>query len=315
MDSPLLPGTNIPARSVILGTADICTLEASEVDRLLGVFVDGGGVMLDTAHVYSVWMPGGDGCSERAVATALRRMNSHRLAVATKGGHPALEGYRSAPNWIAPHRVRADIEDSLGRLQVERIDLYYLHRDDLRVPVADVVGMMDGFLKEGLIGAYGFSNWTPARAGEALECAEAQGMAPPVIMQSRFSLAAETPADPLPNGDQLCVVGDEDRAFHARTGLPLAAYAAAAGGFFEGHGEPRGRIQIGISTPRRERAQRLAAEKGVTPSAIALAWLMGQPYPCSPITGTRSPDHLSSNLAAAQVHLTPEECEWLEIGE
>lgn len=307
-----LPDTDLEISRVFLGTASICGLTAPELDRLIGTYRDAGGRVLDTAHVYSAWLPGGDGCSERAIAAAIKRLGARELVVATKGGHPTMSGYRRCRDWLASHRLRADIEDSLGRLDREAIDLYYLHRDDTSLPAGEIVETMVDFVREGLVRFYGVSNWKASRIEEALEYARANGLPAPVIAQSKFSLADEPSEEERPRGDQMLVVQRVDREFHARTQLPLAAYSAAAGGFFETPTRPRAEIDTTANRARRERVHEVARERGVSATQIAIARLVAQPFPCHPITGTTDAEHLRLNCAGAQIALTEEECRRLD---
>ena len=111
------------------------------LDRLVGAFLEAGGDFFDTAHCYAFWAPGGAGCSERALGACLRGFGvAERVIVATKGAHPAvLPDYPRPDGYMDPDVVRGDIAESLARLERGTIDLYYLHRDDPRVPVAELL--------------------------------------------------------------------------------------------------------------------------------------------------------------------------------
>src|SRR5688500_14279535 len=119
-----------------LGTADFgSSIPAAESYRLLDAFVAAGGNHLDTAHDYASWIPGGDGASERTIGEWLRHAGGRdRLLIATKGGCTQNGGKR-----IRRDVLRSEITLSLERLGVPCVDLYWVHRDDPAVPVADLL--------------------------------------------------------------------------------------------------------------------------------------------------------------------------------
>jgi aryl-alcohol dehydrogenase-like predicted oxidoreductase len=311
-----LPGTDLDVSALCFGAGPLgIDVRGADADRLLGAFVDAGGSFFDTAHCYEFWKPDGPGQSERELGAALRRLGVRdRCVVATKGGHPAVEpGYPRPADFLAPEVLARDITDSLGRLGDERIDLYYLHRDDGRTPVAEIIGALNEEVRRGRVRHIGASNWSVARLREANDYAKANGLQGFVASQVQWSLAEPTwrsePTDPTVRR-----VGPDEEAFHRETGVPLVTYSATAGGWFGGSGA---RL---YDTPenhaRKARAERLAAELGVTPAQIAVAWLRSQPgLTVIPLFGTRSPDHLAEIVAAASVALTPEQVRWLYGGD
>ena len=146
-----------------LGAGDLGTkLQGDAADRLLDAYAEAGGDLLDTAHVYACWVPGGEGASERALGTWLRKTGAE-TKVATKGGHPPMEGYDHPADFLSPDAIARDVAESLERLQRSHIDLYYLHRDDGQTPVAEIVDALNAQPALRLLGA---SNWSTARVAE-----------------------------------------------------------------------------------------------------------------------------------------------------
>ena len=310
----LLPGTDLTVSSICYGTADFGSgTSDADVAALLNAYRDAGGTFVDTAHVYAAWTTAGAGSSERAIARYLKANPTKELVIATKGGHPTFPSYRTVERWLDPCRVRADVEDSLGRLDRECIDLYYLHRDDLHFTVGEIVEMANEFVAGGLVRNLGASNWTRERLRAANEYAAAHGLRPFVVAQDQFSLAQRDPVPPEPYGSQGLYVQPEDMRFHAQTGLPLCAYSATGRGAFSGGTVPEA-MDSAETRARRARAGELARRTGHTPTQIALGWLMHLPFPCIPITGTTSLHHLRENLGAADVTLTDDETTWLQDG-
>jgi aryl-alcohol dehydrogenase-like predicted oxidoreductase len=110
--------------------------------------------------------------------------------------------------------------------------------------------------------------------------------------------------------------GREARAFHARTSLPLLAWSPLGRGAFSTHGGgQRATYDTPANVARRERAEQLARERGVTAAQIALAYVLGQPFPAFAIAATTRPENMAANLAAAAIRLEPAELRWLESGE
>ena len=132
-----IPNTDLEVSALCYGTAQWGhAVVGQHLDQLVNAFRDAGGNFIDTAHCYACWTRQGAGVSERAVADYLRRSGGREeIIVATKGGHPSWSGYRTVDRYMSAGRVEADIDDSLARLDRDHIDLYLLHRDDLRMQV------------------------------------------------------------------------------------------------------------------------------------------------------------------------------------
>jgi aryl-alcohol dehydrogenase-like predicted oxidoreductase len=151
---------------------------------LLDVFLEAGGNFIDTARVYSNWVPGEVNRSERIIGKWLvDRGVRDQVVVATKGGHPDLVD--KIPR-LSKEAMETDLIGSLEKLKTEVIDLYYLHRDDEARPVAELLDVLHGFQQSGKIRYYACSNWTPKRMREARDYASGQGYTgfrpdPPVI--------------------------------------------------------------------------------------------------------------------------------------
>jgi aryl-alcohol dehydrogenase-like predicted oxidoreductase len=305
-----LPGTGIRLSQIGLGTANLgVEMTDDDVARLINVYRDAGGTHLDTAHVYAFWTRFGAGSSECAIARYIKANGRGDLVIATKGGHPGLPGYRRVDRWLDPYRIRADIEDSLGRLETDVIDLYYLHRDDTRLPVGEIIETLNEHVRAGTIRSIGASNWTWERIRDANAYASEHGLQGFVASQIQWNLAVAPPPDPQPHGTQGVYAQPADMEFHRTTDIPLVAYSAAGGGMFErAEGEALPLRYDSPQTHRRsERATEIAASRGATVTQVALAWMLGQPFPCVALTGTSNPDHLSANLAAATLQLSADE--------
>ncbi|MBB6672456.1 aldo/keto reductase [Cohnella nanjingensis] len=289
---------------LIMGTGDLRKLNGTE---MLDAFADAGGTTIDTAHQYTQ--------AEKILGAWMReRGNRERLVILTKGAHHD-DGSPGAR--VNPEAIRKDLNESLERLGTTYIDLYALHRDDPEAPVGPIVEELNRHLADGRIRAFGASNWTRERIQEANDYAEAHGLSG--FSFSSTNLALATANEPRWPG---CVAADEaTREWHERTQIPLLAWSAQAGGFFSGLFSPEDRSNAEMARVyysndnwrRYERARRLAADKGVSATQIALAYVLQRPYPTAAIIGPRSEAELKDSLEAERLALTGPELAWLNL--
>jgi aryl-alcohol dehydrogenase-like predicted oxidoreductase len=235
--------------------------------------------------------------------------------LATKGAHPDLATMH-IPR-MSQAEVASDVDASLAHLGVERIDLYWLHRDDPERPVAEIVEMMNGFVRAGKIRCYGCSNWRVGRIAAAQAYACEHGLQGFVGDQMMWSLAA---VDRAAISDKTLVsMDDELWRLHRRTGLAAIPYSSQAGGWLQkaasGASGGRPRHDIPANHALLERVLRLSADTGLTITQIALGYLISQPFPTVPVVGCRTLGQLEDSLGAADVRLTSAQMGYLESGE
>jgi aryl-alcohol dehydrogenase-like predicted oxidoreductase len=300
-----VPGSALEVSALVYGTSDWGSDPKVSVEPLYTTFREAGGTSFDTAHCYAFWRDA-LGASERALGACIRA-NDRRadVIVITKGGHPPdPPRYPRPDRYLGPDVLAGDVRDSLERLGTDYIDLYFLHRDDPRAPVSEVMDALAPEVASGRVRAIGASHWSVRRIEDANAYARARGLAPFVASQPGWSLAHPSPpASPYPR---------EDRAWHEKTQLALFAFSPTARGYFARGNEKQ--FDNPTSLARLERAKKLGAELGATSSQVALAWLMYQPFPVVPILGTMSVEHLRDALGAARLTLTGEQVRWLEDG-
>ncbi|WP_309707490.1 aldo/keto reductase [Armatimonas sp.] len=280
-----------------LGTA----LTGDEATRHVTVYLEAGGNVFDTAHVYACWTPSGVGASERELGRILKQLGVLESAfIVTKGGHPAFgTEYPRPEHFLAPEVLQRDITESCERLGLERIPLYLLHRDDGVTPVAEILEP----LQDQRLGAIGVSNWSVARITEANAMAQKRGWRGFATNQIQGSLA--TPTWPITEDPTTRSLTQAELDF----GLPLMFYSATAGGYFAGKTSKL--YDTPENAARRERAEKLAEKYDATATQIALAWLRSLPIPTLPLFGTTDIRHLQEALGAAALTLMPEDAEWL----
>jgi 1-deoxyxylulose-5-phosphate synthase len=298
-----LPHTDLAVSRLCFGAGAFGTaVTGDRADRLLAAFVEAGGNFFDTAHCYAFWVPGGLGASERELAASLRRIGAwDRAVIATKGGHPdGGPDYPRPLDFLSESLIESDVEQSLDRLRADRIDLYYLHRDDDRTPAGEIIELLNRQIGRARIGAIGASNWSVRRMAEANAYAAAHGLHGFVISQVQWSLSRpewSATADPT-----MRTVGDEEIAWHAETGIPIAAYSASGNGFFA---KPCTTTDP-VNRARWHAAQDAAASLGCTPTQVALTWLLHQRPTVLPVFSTANPAHLAEVLTAARLVMPPE---------
>ena len=278
---------------------------------VLDKFVDAGGTMIDTADVYSAWVPGHKGGeSEALIGRWLKRDPAKRdkVVIATKVGF--LDGEIVDGEYVAslePNVVMRACEGSLKRLGIDQIDLYYQHRDNDKIPLADSLGAFDTLAKTGKILAIGLSNFTALRVIEAMCVAADEGLVRPSALQPWYNLVEREKFEgPL-----------RDAAVGA--GLAVFSYYSLANGFLTGKyrdkddldKSPRGLRNIAYLEGRGKRVldalDAVAAETGAALASIALAWTMAQPGITAPIASATSLKQLDELLAALNLDLTTDQ--------
>lgn len=313
----LIPGTDLRASMICLGTVPFgSSISANDAFRLLDAFVDCGGTFIDTAHIYADWASKEKAISEKTIGRWLKRLVARDgVVLGTKGAHPLL-GSREPR--LSPAEIRKDLEESLADLQVDRIDLYWLHRDDPGRPVAEILETLEAERRAGRIRYYGCSNWRVERIQEARAHAAARGWPGFVANQMMWSLADPKPgsiADPT-----LVAMDPATYSLHGQTGMAAVPYTSQAKGFFGGaYGRDvrnPGARSAGtvVSTyyheqnfHRLDRVRELAQKLGRSPNDVALAYLASQPFPTFPIVGCRTVEQVQGSCAAGDLVLSPEE--------
>jgi len=310
MRSLALPGLQTKVSAIALGTAAFGSLVTPEDSfTMLDTFVAAGGTLIDTAHVYADWLGGERHLSEKTLGAWLkRRGKSDDVVIATKGGHPDL-ATPLVPR-LSSTEIVSDLDESLNCLGVERIDLYYLHRDDPNRPVEEIMEVLGQQVRLGKIGAIGCSNWQVARIAEAQAHARVADLSPFVASQAFWSLAT---ANPGAFASDHALIDDAALQFYAAQNMPVVAYTSQARGFFSKAAQDgvdklkpdlRTAFENAENLARLERAIVLAHELEVTVSAVTLAYLTSQTVAGIPVIGPMSITQLQDSLGAAHLKLT-----------
>ena len=315
----VIPQTNLSVSTLCLGTGFFGSSVPHDLSlSLLDSYFEAGGNFLDTANAYMEFLPGGKGKSEATIADWVKSRGVRKnVVIATKGGHPRIETL-DRPR-LKAEEVRADLVQSLERLGVEQIDLYWLHRDDPQVPVAEILDYLTSFVSEGLVRFLGCSNWTTERMKEAADLAKTRGLDGFVANEPMWSLARPNPgqyAQPL-----LVAMDEEMYEFHRSTGMACTPYSSQALGYLtkldragpEGLDDAaRRRYDSPGNRKGFEVAREIAKKRGVEISHIALAYLIAQPFTTIPIVGCKRLADLADSQRGAEVLLSGAEVEALD---
>ena len=278
------------------------TADAATSFDLLDAFVDAGFNLVDTADVYSRWVPGhAGGESETLIGQWLKRSGKRdRIVLATKVGMDMGDGMKG----LSRTRIRQAVAASLQRLQTDRIDLYQAHTDDADTPLEETLGAFAELVREGKVRAIGASNYSAARLQQALEVSARLTLPRYETLQPQYNLVDragyEAELEPL------C----------RREGLGVINFFGLARGFLTGKyrseadlaKSPRG---AGVKTAYfNERGWRIlaaldeaAAALRATPAQVALAWQMAQPGITAPIASATSLPQLQELVGATRLQL------------
>jgi aryl-alcohol dehydrogenase-like predicted oxidoreductase len=286
------------------------TVTESDGFAILDRFAAAGGNFIDTADVYSAWVPGHvGGESETIIGNWMAsRRNRHTMVIATKVGMKAdVKG-------LAPATIRAAAEASLRRLRVDRIDLYYAHRDDPDTPLEDSLRAFTSLVAEGKVRHIAASNYTAPRFAEALAVADRGGFARYVAIQPHYNLVHRQEYEN--DVRQICI----------REGVACLPYYALAKGFLTGKYRP----DVHVESARAAAAtayldangvqllallDEIAAAHHTTVAAVSLAWLRDQPTVIAPIASARTVRQLDELLPGATLTLSDvEKARLSEIG-
>ena len=258
-----------------------------------------GVTFFDTAEVYGPYT------NEELVGEALAPFRD-KVAIATKFGFDLEAGGLNS----RPEHIRKVIEGSLKRLKTDRIDLYYQHRVDPKVPIEDVAGTIKDLITEGKVLHFGLSE------ASAKTIRRAHAVQPVAAVQTEYSLMER---DPEHNGVlKTC----------EELGIGFVPWGPVGMGYLTGKIDARTKFDpktdlraeferfspesIAANRPVVDLLKQLAEKKNATPAQIALAWLLAQKPWIVPIPGTRSIDHLNENLGAINVQLTPADLREIE---
>ncbi|MFM5918498.1 MAG: aldo/keto reductase [Novosphingobium sp.] len=272
---------------------------------VLDAFYEAGGRMVDTADVYSAWVPGHKGGESEAVLGEWLESRGVRgeMRIHTKTGMLAPGG--ADPALFAPERIADSLQKSLDRLRTDYLDLYYAHRDYEELPAAQIVAAF-GSAAQGKVRSLGASNFTAARLGEALKAAKDAGSMPFTALQNEYNLVSREKYTA------------DLQALAVSNGIAVLPFYGIANGFLTGKYRSEadlgksvrgGRMKELIVTgqPMLAAMDAIAADTGATLAQIALAWLVAQPGIAAPIASATKVEQVKDLCGMASLTLTGEQ--------
>jgi predicted dehydrogenase/aryl-alcohol dehydrogenase-like predicted oxidoreductase len=295
-------GVAKPVSRLVLGTMVMQPGTLPITHELMDGFVEAGGTAIDTARIYG---------SEPLVGLWLQLGGMRdRLVVIGKG---------CGPGRVRPEFLAEDLQQSLEATRLDYFDLYLLHRDDPDVPVEELVDALNEHKHAGRIRAFGASNWTTDRLGEANAYAKANGLAGFVVSSPNLSLATQNEAA-WPGTVSVSDQPRELRWYEAEQ-YPVLSWSAQARGFFTARANPDDRsdgelVRVWYSDgnwERRRRAADLGATLGATANQVALAWVLHQRFPTAALIGPATAEEAADSYGALRIELTADQVAWLNL--
>jgi aryl-alcohol dehydrogenase-like predicted oxidoreductase len=306
MDKRRLGRTDLFIEPVVLGT-NVIGAQCDEATSfaVLDAWVAAGFTAIDTADVYSRWVPGNDSESEKTIGRWLAaRRNRDKVLIFTKVGHD-MGGDRKG---LSARWIEQAVEDSLTRLKTDYIDLYQSHRPDPDTRQEETLAAYDRLIKAGKVRHIGCSNYDAALIGEALAIAERDGLPRYQTMQNEYNLFSR---DKFEGATQDLCVREDVSGIH---------FYGLARGFLTGKYRSEADVGAGsrgaavVKTYLNDKGFRLlaamdavAARTGASLAAIALAWVAAQPGVAAPIASATSAAQVEALVRGARLTLSAED--------
>ncbi len=312
-----IPGIDKPVSRLVHGTILATSKDLAHTFDVLDQVLESGCNAFDTARVY------GGGDNEVAVGKWVNdRGVRDKIVIIGKGAHPA-----GGRNRVTPADIDADVAESLRCFGFSHMDLYFLHRDDPAVPVGPIVECLNAHLAAGRIHAFGGSNWSHERIGQANEYARTHNLVPFAASSPNLSLAVQRKA---PWDGCVSISGQAGKAardWYRSHNVPLFTWSSLAGGFFSGRVRPDNldtfktyldKLCVEVYATdenfrRLQRVRELAEEKNLSVPQIALAWVLNQPLDLFALVAPASGKECQDNLHALEVQLSSAERDWLDL--
>jgi len=297
-----VPGVGKKTSRMVMGT--MVQQDIGHATALFDDYFARGGNAWDTAYIY------GGGNAEKLLGQWVKNRGvREEVTVLVKGAH--------SPHCF-PEPLVEQFDESLERLQFEYADLYFMHRDNVDVPIGEFVDVLNELKDAGRIRVFGGSNWSLERLKAANEYAAANGKTGFGAVSNHFSLARMV--GPI-WGIPVASSQPEFREWHEETQTPCFAWSAQARGFFDPvqagpdieNPELKGPWYSEDNFRRQARAIELAEKKGCHPMAIASAYVLSQSFPLFAMVGPATLEESARTFAALDISLTDDEVEWLNL--
>jgi aryl-alcohol dehydrogenase-like predicted oxidoreductase len=287
------------------------TADEAQSFRIMDAYADAGGNFIDTADVYSSWVPGNPGgVSEEIIGRWLKqRGNRHLFVIATKGNGRMWEG-PNGDGLSRGHLMKA-VDDSLRRLQTDYIDLYQTHWPHYDTPQEETMRALDDMVRAGKVRYIGCSNEPAGRLTRALWISEREHLHRFISLQPPYSMVKRA------NFER------ENQAVCQEFGIGVIPYSPLQGGFLTGkyrrgatpdsvRAEGLKRFMTERNYDLIETLDQIGNAHGASVTQVALAWTLAQPAITAPIIGANSVEQLEDILGTLEVTLSAEELKQLD---
>lgn len=282
-----------------------------ECFAFIDTYLESGGNCIDTARLYN------NGETDRVLGEWLRTSGRRNdVILCTKGSHNNPD---KSPR-LSPQNIMDDMDAALHDIGIDHTDIHLLHRDNLDLPVSEIMPALDRLVRTGKARAVGVSNWTVSRIIEANQFAAENGLAPITASQIQYSLAVTTPAA---TGDLTHIaMNNVEYGWYQESQLPVLAYSAQARGYFikklKGEELKPSVKRYYDSFPenhrRAERVAKLAADLNCTVAEICIAYVLCSGLNTAALLTVSSLAQLESAFSAEKIKLTQEQVRYLEDG-
>ena len=313
-----IKGIDKPVSRLLQGSIMLSAEDRDGNFRLLDACFENGFNAYDTAHSY------GAGLTDTELGAWIKsRGIRDEVVILAKCAHPE----NGIADRVRPEYIRRDLAESLERLQTDSVELFLLHRDSRDYPVGEIVDALHEAKEAGQIGVYGGSNWLGDRVKAANDYAAAEGKTPFGAVSPQFSVAemVEPPWEGCTSvsGAQ----GEADRAYYDENQISLFTWSSLAGGFMTGKftrdnldsftaywdTNPIGAYAYESNFQRLDRVIELAADKGLSPAQISVAYVLSKNPRYHAIVANWEVEQVPDNAAAAEIKLSADEIAWLEL--
>jgi aryl-alcohol dehydrogenase-like predicted oxidoreductase len=271
--------------------------------RLLDVFSEKGGTFIDTGNFYAAWLPGFQGGeSETVIGQWMReRGNRAHVAVATK----LAFDYPGCAGGLSAAEIERECEKSLRRLQTDRLDLYYAHRDDSTTPLEETMEAFDRLVKSGKVRALGASNLRVWRIAESNLLSQLKGWAGYSAIEQRYTYFR--PRHAADFGPQIFMNGDLKD--YARShGVAMIGYSVLLAGAYNRNASELPPQFAGPDAAERLHTLRgVSKEAGATVNQVILSWMRQSDPPVLPIIAGSRTEQLAENIASLDITLTADQ--------
>jgi aryl-alcohol dehydrogenase-like predicted oxidoreductase len=277
-------------------------------ERLLDMFVDAGGNFIDTANIYATWR-GKGGESETLLGKWMQaRKNRARIFVATKVGFKMPDG-----DGLSAQQIMFQVENSLKRLGIDTIDLYYAHRDDRSVPLEETLEAFSRLVQMGKVRYIAGSNYRAWRLMRTLAISRQHGWPEFQAIQQRHTFLRPLPEAKFAGGNQV-VLDNDLNMLCLEEDVTIFAYSTLLGGAYTRPDRSMEEYVTPVNQQRLERLRSMANSLKLSVNTLILAWMLHSTPPAYPIIAASTEEQLRENLAAVDVKLSAEQVAQLDQG-